>query len=143
MEKNKVYNKKSITIIFYLLLIVGIVLYIVGYHGYNMFHNIDETHTKKLYEQGLSDDDIDDLIDQYTICMGIGFLLIPGAFIYKKIATTKAIEKQNYDQKTANNNENNISQKLEELKRLLDNGTITQEDYDKKKKDLLDKIYGA
>ena len=69
-----------------------------------------------------------------TICLVAGGVCIVGGVIYKENnsdnAQSKVVGKVNKDSST----------KLEDLKGLLDKGIITQEEFDKKKQELLERI---
>ncbi len=69
-----------------------------------------------------------------TICLVSGVICILIGIIYKE---------NNFNiiqSKFTKENDNNPTTKLEELKGLLDKGVINQEEYDKKKQELLEKI---
>lgn len=121
----------NIRLIAIVLMIIGIILICVG---------INANHYAKSHVWGdpgsISDREHKaPYIEKYkNYCVSGGIITFVGFLIFiSKGRNTVIITDNN---KEAKNNDN--IEKLEELKKLADNGTITKEDYEKKKKEILD-----
>ncbi len=128
----------SIRLIAIVLMVVGIILICVGINSYHYAKShtwgdpgsISDRNNKAPYMEKFKNS-----------CTAGGIITFAGVIIYftKGKNTVIVSDTSKKANKESCNNNDNIK-KLEELKKLVDNGTITQEDYDKKKKDLLNKI---
>ena len=77
-------------------------------------------------------------IEKYkNYCMSGGIITFVGFLVFISKGRSTILITEN---KKENKNNNDNIKKLEELKKLLDNGTITKEDFENKKQDLLKKI---
>ncbi len=117
-------NKKKLIIIGIILLCVGLILISEGESTshYTVGDPTVKSMAKAPYEKW------------GTIFSVAGGVAIVGGFIYKGNNTTE--NKINNESKTSTDS----TAQLEELKSLLDKGVITQEEFDAKKKKILDKI---
>lgn len=124
-------KSKSIMKTFAIILAIGIVITIIG------IGNLSDSSKTMGYQKK------QDLNKWGTIALvaGIGIDIL--SVVYLNVAKTKETQGDSQNKSNVKNTtkeENNISKKLEDLKRLADNGTITQEEFENKKQELLKKM---
>lgn len=126
---NKARSKKKFLIILgVVLILVGICLLATGEEKshYTVGDRTVKSMAKASYEQW------------GTICVVSGGVVLLVGIIYKENNNTNVIMET--PRTNINNEVKSSTSKLEELKNLLDKGIITQEEFDEKKKQLLEKI---
>ena len=136
---NQEQQKSFYTTSFAIMLILGIVIIIVGV----AFFSDNDTGMFEYRRNEVASSQTKGLA-----CTLVGAVIIIGAFVYYNHEKSKALmgnDIKNTMNKTVNKKETTATTqtsatKLKELKELLDNGIITQEEFDTKKKDLLSKM---
>ena len=75
-----------------------------------------------------------------TICLVAGIGLCIFAVIYNNNAKIKELKSDTKNEEKSNNTQFTVADKMEELKRMLDSNIITKEEFEKKKKEIIDKM---
>lgn len=137
MNNNQV-KKSSRNVIknFWGMIIIAVFLLIMGIGGYiNSFEPVDASSSWKYTESELEEQQ--EASRPIFIIMavgGIGLVII--AFLYKSSGDNQV----NLAKILMKSKEEDSATKLERLKKLYDEKVITKEEYEKKKKDLLEKM---
>ena len=137
MNNNQV-KKSSRNVIknFWGMLIIAVFLLIMGIGGYiNSFEPVDASSSWKYTESELEEQQ--EASRPIFIIMAVGGIgLVIVAFSYKSSGDNQV----NLAKILMNSKEEDSATKLEKLKKLYDEKVITKEEYEKKKKDLLEKM---
>ena len=117
---------------FMIILIVGILLIIGGISALNEIRTAPSGYF--LTEDVAEINEENETIGTVLLFVGVGLCVV--SFIYKNSAKARllAIDKEHTKTK------GNSVDKIKELKKLYDEKVITKEEYEKKKKELLDEI---
>lgn len=127
---------KKVNKTFLIMLIIGIVLFAIGMNGYQDSFKEVSTGWKNDYSQKELEEQQKDNRTVSIIAVVGGVALVIGAFIYNShIKTSSKLVKEIALQKN-----NNFKEQLSNLKSLYDDKAITKEEYEKKKKEILDKM---
>lgn len=128
-------SSRNVTKNFWGMIIIAVFLLIMGIGGYaNSFEPVDASEYWRTTEEELEEQQ--EASRPIFIIMAVGGVaLVIVAFLYKsngenQVNISKILMKSKEDSAT----------KLEKLKKLYDEKVITKEEYEKKKKDLLDKM---
>ena len=130
MNKNdikKYFNKNSKT-----LMIVGIILVIFGI--IIISGNTGQTYSGDFAIRRAKQQDANFWVGIGTIILIAGGGLVLGSKLYKNHTTATSISKSNGIQK------DNKVEKMKELKEMLDNNLISEDEYEEKKKKILDSM---
>lgn len=137
MNNNQV-KKSSRNVIknFWGMLIIAVFLLIMGIGGYiNSFEPVDASSSWKYTESELEEQQ--EASRPIFIIMAVGGIgLVIVAFLYKSSGDNQV----NLAKILMKSKEEDSATKLERLKKLYDEKVITKEEYEKKKKDLLEKM---
>ena len=137
MNNNQV-KKSSRNVIknFWGMLIIAVFLLIMGIGGYiNSFEPVDASSSWKYTESELEEQQ--EASRPIFIIMAVGGIgLVIVAFLYKSSGDYQV----NLAKILMKSKEEDSATKLERLKKLYDEKVITKEEYEKKKKDLLEKM---
>ena len=137
MNNNQV-KKSSRNVIknFWGMLIIAVFLLIMGIGGYiNSFEPVDASSSWKYTESELEEQQ--EASRPIFIIMAVGGIgLVIVAFLYKSSGDNQV----NLAKILMKTKEEDSATKLEKLKKLYDEKVITKEEYEKKKKDLLEKM---
>lgn len=136
MNNNQVKkSSRNVTKNFWGMIIIAVFLLIMGIGGYaNSFEPVDASEYWRTTEEELEEQQ--EASRPIFIIMAVGGVaLVIVAFLYKssgdnQVNLAKILMKTKEDSAT----------KLEKLKKLYDEKVITKEEYEKKKKDLLEKM---
>lgn len=137
MNNNQV-KKSSRNVIknFWGMIIIAVFLLIMGIGGYiNSFEPVDASSSWKYTERELEEQQ--EASRPIFIIMAVGGIgLVIVAFLYKSSGDNQI----NLAKILMKTKEEDSATKLEKLKKLYDEKVITKEEYEKKKKDLLEKM---
>ena len=137
MNNNQV-KKSSRNVIknFWGMIIIAVFLLIMGIGGYiNSFEPVDASSSWKYTERELEEQQ--EASRPIFIIMAVGGIgLVIVAFLYKSSGDNQV----NLAKILMKSKEEDSATKLERLKKLYDEKVITKEEYEKKKKDLLEKM---
>ena len=137
MNNNQV-KKSSRNVIknFWGMIIISVFLLIMGIGGYiNSFEPVDASSSWKYTESELEEQQ--EASRPIFIIMAVGGIgLVIVAFLYKSSGDNQV----NLAKILMKSKEEDSATKLERLKKLYDEKVITKEEYEKKKKDLLEKM---
>lgn len=137
MNNNQV-KKSSRNVIknFWGMIIIAVFLLIMGIGGYvNSFEPVDASSSWKYTESELEEQQ--EASRPIFIIMAVGGIgLVIVAFLYKSSGDNQI----NLAKILMKTKEEDSATKLEKLKKLYDEKVITKEEYEKKKKDLLEKM---
>ena len=137
MNNNQV-KKSSRNVIknFWGMIIIAVFLLIMGIGGYfNSFEPVDASSSWKYTESELEEQQ--EASRPIFIIMAVGGIgLVIVAFLYKSSGDNQV----NLAKILMKTKEEDSATKLEKLKKLYDEKAITKEEYEKKKKDLLEKM---
>ena len=135
---NKEVKKSSKNVIknFWGMIIIAVFLLIMGIGGYaNSFEPVDASSSWKYTESELEEQQ--EASRPIFIIMAVGGIgLVIVAFLYKSSGDNQV----NLAKILMKSKEEDSATKLERLKKLYDEKVITKEEYEKKKKDLLEKM---
>lgn len=137
MNNNQV-KKSSRNVIknFWGMIIIAVFLLIMGIGGYiNSFEPVDASSSWKYTESELEEQQ--EASRPIFIIMAVGGIgLVIVAFLYKSSGDNQV----NLAKILMKSKEEDSATKIEKLKKLYDEKIITKEEYEKKKKDLLEKM---
>ena len=117
---------------FMIILIVGILLIIGGISALNEIRTAPSGYF--LTEDVAEINEENETIGTVLLFAGVGLCVV--SFIYRNSAKAQLLTTDKEDKKTKGNSVD----KIKELKKLYDEKVITKEEYEKKKKELLDEI---
>lgn len=129
-------SSRNVTKNFWGMIIIGAFLLIMGIGGYiNSFEPVDASSSWKYTERELEEQQ--ESSRPIFIIMAVGGIgLVIVAFLYKSSGDNQV----NLAKILMKTKEEDSATKLEKLKKLYDEKVITKEEYEKKKKDLLEKM---
>ena len=117
---------------FMIILIVGVLLIIGGISALNEIRTAPSGSF--LTEDVAEINEENETIGTVLLFAGVGLCIV--SFIYRNSAKAQLLTTDKEDKKTKGNSVD----KIKELKKLYDEKVITKEEYEKKKKELLDEI---
>ena len=117
---------------FMIILVVGILLIIGGISALNEIRTAPSGYF--LTDDVAEINEENETIGTVLLFVGVGLCVV--SFIYKNSAKARLLIADREEKKTKDNN----VEKIKDLKKLYDEKVITKEEYEKKKKDLLDEI---
>lgn len=129
-------SSRNVTKNFWGMIIIAVFLLIMGIGGYaNSFEPVDASEYWRTTEEELEEQQ--EASRPIFIIMAVGGVaLVIVAFLYKSNGENQV----NISKILMKSKEEDSATKLEKLKKLYDEKVITKEEYEKKKKELLDKM---